>query len=575
MIAKITFVKRYIEQFFLGGAIFVFMISMLFSQTPKLPIFVFQFVILIFLSIWVGVMIDALLSFLKAVYVFETKMSSLPLISLLTICSVLILTIFLAANPSLMSGETLREIGCILDLMKNSTDIGLNGLCHIAYPSIQFIVPALPSLFARTHFNLQIGILLYLVPAILYFSAALLQTSDKLKKLSDIVLGVSLLLIFNSYHFFQLLLTFEQSLYPTLFALMLIGKFFLILSETEKTDKTNDLAILLFLIWMSGNIYTPGLALVPLGLLMILYLLVKEKKLITFPKIILISFTFLSFLIRLVSRGDLALATDPNTSASIGEKLMTFLQLLFAIDGVGSFVSPLLTVPFLLMIIYLIWKGNWFYRIIALWSIAVMLMSIYAKGYAAPGVEFALHRATLIFPVILITFIFSFFYEKNYLAFLVNFRSRLHWVLIFVLTLQTAFYLSYGWSKHIGFNDQNALLENIYLESSPNSLTHYYILNSTPFEKGLTSIGDPLMYFNNGFIPLVYLESDFCQNILASVDKKDKMFVFLSTNSSKDSCLDGKITFQQTKPIRYRWANEDMNIYLHYFSQSLPTSQRN
>lgn len=396
-------------------------------------------------------------------------------------------------NPKNISGETTQEINCMLTHFESSADWGFQKTCLFGYPARQFIIPALPSLiFGRSLFALNFGGALYFVIGLIIFASGLLNYLGK-NKTNDIIVSIILSFIFHIYYFNHFMFFYEQSIYPFCFTL-LIGGLFLFHLTKKSSEIVFLLALSLFYLVFS---YTPGLAVFFLAVLSLFFMLINKKTQFSHKIIIgvIIATSILSYLVTLKFRGDIKLIQITQTAINVKQDLITtFNHLLFQRNG-NPLVSPILNFIFLsLIFLSLILFFGWSFFIGAVWAMSVIILSVISKGYAYYGVDFRLHRATVIFPPLFIMVAFIF---KKYINKLKKLNTLLFVFLILMIASGIKFQINSlknkPKSKHFYFI--NWLIEKKIIRKNSKEMINIYLTNNT--SSNYISLNDELQYFIN------------------------------------------------------------------------------
>ncbi|MDH7476281.1 MAG: hypothetical protein QHH09_02295 [Microgenomates group bacterium] len=342
-------------------------------------------------------------------------------------------------NPKNISGETTQEINCMLTHFKFEKDWGFNKSCFLGYPSRQFILPVLPSLiFGRSLFALNLGGAIYFIIGLIIFASGTLSFLGK-NKVADLITAIILSFIFHLYYFNHFMFLYEQSIYPFCFSLLAVGLFLHYLSK-----KSWPILILigftcLFLIFA----YTPGIAVYFLIVFVLLGFLYSKQinfyQKITIALIIII--TLVSYLFSLKVRGDINFFdfNQPPAINILKDLTDTFYHLILQKNG-NPMVSPVFNFIFLSVLfipLFLVFGKTMF--IGSIWMLAVIIASVIAKGYSYYGIDFRVHRATIIFPILFLMIILMI---KPYIKKLDFFKKPLTGLLIFLVFTGLIFQLN-------------------------------------------------------------------------------------------------------------------------------------
>lgn len=310
-----------------------------------------------------------------------------------------------AYDPRFLSGESTREIGCALAHLRSTKDLGFAQTCHLGYPARQFFVPAIPTiLWGETLPALQIGNILYFCMGYVVFVHGLLLMTQK-KLWADLKTG----LILSSLAHFPLahaiILTYEQASYPIGFALFVAG-----LWLEWIYDKSVLILLLIGLMqFVLITSYTPSLSLVFLNVAMFVYSayrLRKQKIYVWITPVLLVVISFISLWVSFQTRSDIRIFA-PKESGPLYTHILDAVRdvwntILFA-RGAVPWVSPLLTLPFILLILismFGIFGAS--YSVISFWIVLVMFIAVFSHGYASGSIDYRLQRATIAIPFFLL-----------------------------------------------------------------------------------------------------------------------------------------------------------------------------
>lgn len=329
-----------------------------------------------------------------------------------TLITLIILITLAATNLTLnrsISGETTQEIQCLISQLKNSADAGFKQPCFLGYPSRQYLIPALPSLFfGRSQFSLNLGGLIYFFLGIVIFASAVFK-SGKNKQQQDLMSAIVLTLTLHFYYAVHFLFNqFEQSNYPLSLGFLALGLTWHYFQSKKVQSKHLFLSSLgIVLLWLAAS-YTPSLALIGLiSAWLGLDWLKKtnrasaQKKLDLSLIILICMATIISLFLSLDYRLDLRLLAKNNQPET---RLAQDLELIFqqfTLRPKGSpFISKTATVLFWLALIYGLLSQSIINITTVIWIIATILIAAESQGYAFYGLDFRLHRATVILPAI-------------------------------------------------------------------------------------------------------------------------------------------------------------------------------
>lgn len=387
-----------------------------------------------------------------------------------TIFVLLLFFVFITRSiPTMIAydGESTKIVTCTLSNIKHDIGYGYNKTCLYGYPLRQYLIPSLPSLFGRNIVNLNIGGSVYLIIGLLIFSSSALRFL-KYSKNGDLITAISLSLLLHFHYFNYFAFTFEQSIFPFSFGLIIGG---LILNYL---NKKNEFPIYLFgfCIFYLIYSYTPSLALMVLFLLIILILSLQSfKKKENQNGIILILILLISIVILFTSfhyRTDIVIFDNQirNQNLLMDDFLKGFSHLFLKSDGnpfTSLFMSPILI---LLIVLPIICFPSWFSLIIFIWVLLTITMSIISKGFVYYPIFFRVHRIMVIIPVLL-----------TYVIFLVNKKkvvfkeSILRILLILIIILGIVYYFSETTNKFQLESSTYSIAKVVHqLDKEPNNL---------------------------------------------------------------------------------------------------------
>jgi hypothetical protein len=398
-------------------------------------------------------------------------------------------------DPRSLSGEATQEIACVLSQLTTTADHGYREYCFLGYPTRQFYLPAVPTLlFGHSMAALYAGASLYLLLGLVVFTSGVVRyfrythTGDWM---NAILVGA----IFHFYNFNFLTFQYEQSAFPAGLALLAVGLFF----HYRVAPKPYLLVLLgfagLYLIYT----YTPGLALLGLELVVLLYWAIWEERTsrgrLPLMGLILVLLMFLVTSFSL--RGDIRLH---DSSGETGKQLLsdlatTFEHLLFQNHG-NPMVSPLFNFVFIALVLGCA-LGSFGPRAVpvALWIIATIIAAEVAQGYAYYGIDYRLERATVAIPVFLGLL-------AVVCAPLARRANAWHLAVSALIIGSTGLYFHNLYMKSLFPNPNWAFIQwlgrNVPAPRSTAQPTSLYLLYGADHYNNLTSLYDTLQYFMPG-----------------------------------------------------------------------------
>jgi hypothetical protein len=278
-------------------------------------------------------------------------------------------------------------------------NLGYEEAAFLGYPARQYLPLAVPPRLAgRTVTALRLGAAILVLLGLAVFAAGVRAPDDT--ESSAHTAGLALLALFTFPYVAVQLPFYDQTILPFAFVCHAVG--WLALAQARFTIPRFLAA--LWAIAMLGTGYTPGLAPWLLFLLLLSILAARRWKEHRAEAIAWASGAFwcagigaCSFLARI----DLQVAKDdsPFLADSPLRAKKTLGILLFG-DPV-AFLSPLLMLPILLWFFFaLIGRGGIVDFLVAAWAVGVIFVATQLRGYTVPSVEFALHRAIVVVPLL-------------------------------------------------------------------------------------------------------------------------------------------------------------------------------
>lgn len=322
-----------------------------------------------------------------------------------TIVALLYLGTFIVSLPDArhLSGESTREISCVIAHLTNTKDMGFSSVCHLGYPARQFYIPAVPTmLFGRSLVALQTGSLLYFIAGFIVFVRGLV-IANKRHKHADLTGGVILTTLFHFHMATYIVLTFEQAVYPMSFAMFTVG-----LWLTWLHERSTVVLLLLGLIQLILiHSYTPALAVMALNLLLFLVFAYeayrqKSKRWVLFIVIFFVS--CLSLWVSVQTRSDIRILTTktPITFEMVFTTLGETWRHIVYKSGTIPWTSPMFTLPFVgTLALGLLGVFGLPISVITLWILSVIAVAVISNGYASGSVDYKLQRATVMIPYFL------------------------------------------------------------------------------------------------------------------------------------------------------------------------------
>jgi len=374
-------------------------------------------------------------------------------------------------------------------------DWNYTGFSFLGYPARQYLLTAIPSLFwGRNLIALRLGFIVPFLLGVFLFYFALRQSIFDPQTPSLPLLATFSLFSFP--YLLHYLRYYEQTIYPLSFTLQAVSWLILL---TKRQTFLNYFSLM----WsgsMLATLYTPGLAVWVLLIFWLFGLLVKEA----WQKRMERALIFLVILLSLVvfgwcsfqTRKDISFSRQPERSSAriiLGDLQQGYSLFFFSDKGV--FIPPWLSLPlFVYLFSSLCFTNGPGHLLIALWSVLVVGVSVYLKGYASPPPPLALHRAMVIIPVLIggMSFWFSQLVRKKRLLF----TSRARRMFFSLLVITSLWYwsrtLSYRRFGDIGLFVEDLVSQVRNFNLQPEEPLGLVVISSRRF---LLPLRDALVYF--------------------------------------------------------------------------------
>lgn len=428
--------------------------------------------------------------------------------SLLALSVLISLALYESFQLRNVSHETTQQVACVL----NEKYFGekFNSSCFLGYPARQYLIQALPSFaLGRSVFSLNLGGLLYFIPAILIFIASYLKFNKNENGSEDRVIGIGIMLLLQFHYLNHFLFHFfEQSIFPLSLGFLNLG---LLNFYKDNHDKKY---LLLFVISLQHLIfaYTPALALVPLLIAFLLYINLKKERKIKniLAVVIVILITLSSFLVSGKYRTDIRIFKPdrPKTlfdQTSINDIQTTITHLFIKPQGV-VFAQPfimLMLISFMLLISF----KNRFHFLVLFWAITTIIISTQSNGYNFYGLDFRAHRVMVVIPVFIYYFVLFFtkIFKSKKSSQIINFIS------VFMMLFLIIFGLK---NNRLYMNTQatdDRTLLSLWLQKNISSTQplKIYIIDPKPYQDFI-SINDKLQYFQPQLKAIITSQTEYC-----------------------------------------------------------------
>jgi hypothetical protein len=390
-------------------------------------------------------------------------------------------------NPITMHQESTRQASCGIEKLngQNGAIKAAYSWCFLGYNTRQYLPQAmLFNVLGPSTFALNAPYIFFLVLGFLAYVAGLKAAIDKGYGGYPLLM-TAILVPLQSYFYFFLTFAYEQSVFPFSLTLLALG---LLLQCAFNFTVWNIGLSLLSLQYLLFS-YTPAVSVYffaagMLALMAVGNLPTFRSRWSAFAGIMLYSVAH--FALSLAHRADIRLVDGTQYSPSTIE----------------STLSPLLTAIF-----YTRWGTEWAHssafsmgaaalalflvltftnsklRVLGLaafgWCIAHLLLAAYSKGYAAPPIPFALHRALPILPVLGLIIFFGFGALRTKLP---KVLFPIVCLTLLGLHLMLAFYQSRSFDRELGVRRLHSfphaeVLDQIYSQLS-NKKVEYLTLGS-------------------------------------------------------------------------------------------------
>jgi hypothetical protein len=303
------------------------------------------------------------------------------------------ITVINVVKPDAFSAETAQEIGCTVHTLNAGGDLGFHSTCLFGYPMRQFLLQALPTVvFGPTPVNMVALGGVYFLCGIAIFAGGVIRLlrSEYLGAL----IGALLLSVFLQLYYWNLFyIVFEQSVFPLCFALILGG----LALYFRAGDEHRTLPLVgIVLLWLTSG-YTPGLAVYGLAVVALAYVAFRRPDLRLRIAALLV-LTLVALRISSSYRADVQTVFSPTPFSDLWIGLQ---HLVYQNQGI-PWSSPFLVFP-LLVVVALALSGMLGRPafVIGAWVVLTVAAAIVSRGYAFYTVDFRLHRAMVVVPVLI------------------------------------------------------------------------------------------------------------------------------------------------------------------------------
>ncbi|MBX7138401.1 MAG: hypothetical protein K1X83_10505 [Oligoflexia bacterium] len=309
---------------------------------------------------------------------------------------------FFLTQPYSASHETANQIACGLERLQ---DLGsaFQKNCFLGYPARGYALAALPSLLlGRNHFALNFGGALPLLIGYLIFAAGT-ATHLRARPGGSWILCAALTLPLHFFYITHFTMMYEQSAHPFALGLALVGLGFIYLEFRRELELSLIAVVLLELAYT----YTTGLALLGLALVLLgcELLRARAKRLPCWQLGTTLLLVLIDAALTFVFREDVRfLSHEPGTGPA---KLIEDLREGFWVLLTGGADVRVMSYISLALLVVLPLAGIFTKRLRALtllctlWIIATFGLALCSQGYATYVVQFRLHRAIVICPILM------------------------------------------------------------------------------------------------------------------------------------------------------------------------------
>jgi hypothetical protein len=303
------------------------------------------------------------------------------------------ITVVSVGWPHTFSSETALEITCTVSNLNHGGDLGFHSTCLFGYPMRQFLLQALPTLlFGPSVVNLLVLGGTYFLCGAVIFAGGLIRLYRS-GYMGNLVAGLLLSVFLQLYYWNHFFVIFEQSIYPLSFALILGG----LVLYFRGGDERRALPLVGIVLLWTVSAYTPSLAVYGLAVVALLYVGAVRRDLRA-PALVIILLSAASFLISRTYRQDVNVGSP---GALWGNLWPALEHLVYQNQGV-PWSTPFLVFP-LMMTVALALSGVFgrLGAVVGVWVALVFVVTITSYGHGVYGVDFTLHRALIIVPVLI------------------------------------------------------------------------------------------------------------------------------------------------------------------------------
>lgn len=318
------------------------------------------------------------------------------------LCYMLGTVFYQATQPQTLSNETTQELQCLLKYVSGLDDAGFHETCLFGYPARQFLAPALfTAALGRTQAALNFGGGIHFVTGLIIF-VVLAAYAFRAKPQIDPLLAITCALLFHASYAVHFIFLYEQSIFPLSFALIGCGAFLAYLSDRK--------SIYLFLVALSAifsaHCYTPGLA-YSLLCACILFFLSRTGE---GPRsIVMAAIVLVSVLTSIIYRHDIKVLEDENSSAAFFyDSFQGASTHLLLVPQGKPFLSILGSAAALATLIWFVFGSAGLMGLFLFaWVGAVLAAATFMHGYTVYGIDFRLHKALVVLPILMGGFLYG------------------------------------------------------------------------------------------------------------------------------------------------------------------------
>ena len=298
--------------------------------------------------------------------------------------------------------ETTQEVAAGMDALARP-DLGYTGTGFLGYPMRQYLLVAAPTLFlGRSLMALRLGFGLLFFLGVLVCWAGVRTGLGRMPRASSIA-ALTVLAFFSFPYLPEFARMHEQNIIP--FSLTALATGWLLLADED--PRPLHLLALAWVGCMLGTSYTPSLAM--LGLLVVVIFGKVVNALlgrhfgtaVAWATVVVPPLVFTAMTVSI--REDLRFR---HVGGANLDGAWSALREAFALAFLGEprfFLSPLLLLPIAVYLVVALFFGAGLrHAVTAWWVVATIAAAVILRGYASPPPAFAIHRALVIIPPLMV-----------------------------------------------------------------------------------------------------------------------------------------------------------------------------